>query len=427
MRNLLVSHNRGGGGGGDGEEEEEEDLRYHSTPTLWNAPPQSQWNPFDDDDDDHGDDPGMSIEKSHHASINIEPEPGRSEEGEEARKQKKTSWRRNRLVWSSFRSEKGRRNEHDDDNGDNDDDDDDRKNRAAESSASARACEWVTTDASAIQALFQPLNETIARVTDAYEQLPFEPTSAGAAALRRRMADDVAGASASAATLKSRIDKLKRDAGSLAPESAAARQAATFVGSFQRRLAAFLTQLGTLKKLAREREAKILERRAYAAFGERLASGEAETLLDDAGADGGAAAELVLRQAVRDAPKGSASENGQRTAAALAQIRGARVDADARLGEALALEASLNDLYALFLDMATLVDAQGEQLNSVAVHVASSVAYTHSANVELARAKHLQKSVLRKRCAFSWICVAIVGVVVAIVVVLVMGVSVGLS
>ena len=125
MRNLLVSHNRGGGGGGGVEEEEEEDLRYHSTPTLWNAPPQSQWNPFDDDDDDHGDDPGMSIEKSHHASINIEPEPGRSEEGEEARKQKKTSWRRNRLVWSSFRSEKGRRNEHDDDNGDNDDDDDD--------------------------------------------------------------------------------------------------------------------------------------------------------------------------------------------------------------------------------------------------------------------------------------------------------------
>ena len=288
--------------------------------------------------------------------------------------------------------------------------------RTREAAAVSERSKRVLEEASRLQAQFGTLDEALAKVKAAYDQLPFEASSSGAATLRPKMADDIAAATSAAASMRKRVDKLREDAAGEEQGSPTARQASMLADAFQRRLAAFLGQLGALKKLARDREARLLERRAYAAFGERLAAGEADKLLDSAGVDGGAAVELMLRQAVHDAPQTSGSRQG-RTATALAEVRGAHADADQRLSDAMALEQSLNELYQMFLDMAALVDAQGDELNSIAKNVESSIDYTRKGNVEVARAKHLQKSVLRKRCCF-WVAVALTIAVVVLIVLL---------
>ncbi|KAH0984250.1 hypothetical protein GBA52_011427 [Prunus armeniaca] len=66
------------------------------------------------------------------------------------------------------------------------------------------------------------------------------------------------------------------------------------------------------------------------------------------------------------------------------------------------MEKSLIELHQVFLDMAALVDAQGQQLNDIESHVARANSFVRRGNVQLELAKDYQKN-NRK-----WACIAIV-------------------
>lgn len=66
------------------------------------------------------------------------------------------------------------------------------------------------------------------------------------------------------------------------------------------------------------------------------------------------------------------------------------------------MEKSLIELHQVFLDMAALVDAQGQQLNDIESHVARANSFVRRGNVQLEVAKDYQKN-NRK-----WACIAIV-------------------
>lgn len=78
------------------------------------------------------------------------------------------------------------------------------------------------------------------------------------------------------------------------------------------------------------------------------------------------------------------------------------------------LEQSLLELHQIFLDMAVLVEAQGEMLDSIEKQVARSVEYVQSGTAALQDAKQLQKSTRK------WMCCGIITLlIVAIIIVLV--------
>lgn len=77
------------------------------------------------------------------------------------------------------------------------------------------------------------------------------------------------------------------------------------------------------------------------------------------------------------------------------------------------LEQSLMELHQIFLDMAVLVEAQGELLDNVERQVARSVEYVQSGTAALQDAKKLQKNTRK------WMCCAVgVLLVIALIVVL---------
>jgi syntaxin 1B/2/3 len=77
------------------------------------------------------------------------------------------------------------------------------------------------------------------------------------------------------------------------------------------------------------------------------------------------------------------------------------------------LEQSLMELHQIFLDMAVLVEAQGELLDNVERQVARSVEYVQSGTAALQDAKRLQKNTRK------WMCCAVgVLLVIALIVVL---------
>lgn len=79
------------------------------------------------------------------------------------------------------------------------------------------------------------------------------------------------------------------------------------------------------------------------------------------------------------------------------------------------LERQLLGLHQIFLDMAVLVEAQGELLDNIETQVAKANEYVNQGNKALTSAKALQKSTRKWMCCVLFICVAIVLVVVLVI------------
>jgi len=72
----------------------------------------------------------------------------------------------------------------------------------------------------------------------------------------------------------------------------------------------------------------------------------------------------------------------------------------------LRLEQSIKELHQLFVDMAILVEAQGEMIDQIEYNVSQSVAYTQDAVKNLRSANKLQKKSRKKMCCI--VCVLII-------------------
>jgi len=95
-----------------------------------------------------------------------------------------------------------------------------------------------------------------------------------------------------------------------------------------------------------------------------------------------------------------------------AAARNALADIQERHKDITRLETSIQELHQLFMDMAVLVEAQGELLDQIEYTVAQSVNYTGKAVEELRTATKYQKKVRKKMC-----CVIVI-LLIALVVIL---------
>jgi len=95
------------------------------------------------------------------------------------------------------------------------------------------------------------------------------------------------------------------------------------------------------------------------------------------------------------------------------QAKNALAYIEARHKDIVRLEASILELHQLFVDMAVLVDSQGELLNQIEFNVSQSVAYTADGVQELKKAVEYQKKSRKKMCIIIVILIIIIIVVLA--------------
>jgi len=95
------------------------------------------------------------------------------------------------------------------------------------------------------------------------------------------------------------------------------------------------------------------------------------------------------------------------------QAKDALAYIEARHKDIVRLEASILELHQLFVDMAVLVDSQGELLNQIEFNVSQSVAYTTDGVSELKKAVEYQKKSRKKMLIIIVILVIIIVVVLA--------------
>ncbi|KAK3540394.1 hypothetical protein QTP70_030404 [Hemibagrus guttatus] len=95
---------------------------------------------------------------------------------------------------------------------------------------------------------------------------------------------------------------------------------------------------------------------------------------------------------------------------------------ESRHKDIIRLESSIKELHEMFMDMAMLVETQGEMIDNIENNVRNAVEYVGKANEEVKKAVRYQKSARRKYIILAAILLVIIGVLALIV-----GLSVGLS
>ena len=78
-----------------------------------------------------------------------------------------------------------------------------------------------------------------------------------------------------------------------------------------------------------------------------------------------------------------------------------------------AMERNLNELHQVFLDMAVLVQAQGEQIDNIESHVDRASSFVQHGNQQLQKARFLQKNTRKWTCYGILILLIIIGIILA--------------
>ncbi|KAJ3683904.1 hypothetical protein LUZ60_014131 [Juncus effusus] len=161
----------------------------------------------------------------------------------------------------------------------------------------------------------------------------------------------------------------------------------------RKKLREFMMEFQALRQKMMAEYKETVERRVYTITGEV----PEESVIDRIISDGHS--EEILKTAIMQHGRGKVLETVQ-------EIQG-RYDA------AKEVEKSLLELHSVFMDMAVMVEAQGEKMDDIEHHVASASHYVKDANRELKTARTYQRS--NRRC----LCIGIILLLIVILIVVV--------
>ncbi|GMH45802.1 hypothetical protein BSKO_13765 [Bryopsis sp. KO-2023] len=211
--------------------------------------------------------------------------------------------------------------------------------------------------------------------------------------LREQMQDDINAVSKQAHGIKAMLEALdKSNAESLkqkdcGPGSSTERMRTSITAGLKKRLKDLMSEFTELRKRVQKEYREVVERRVRAVTGKHASEDEIDRIIETG------EGETVFQQAFLDQGKGKAMDT-------LAEIR-------ERQRAVRDLEQSLLELHQIFLDMAVLVEVQGEMLDNIERQVAQSVDYVGGAVTALTDARRFQTKARKLRCC-AIICLLII-------------------
>ena len=218
------------------------------------------------------------------------------------------------------------------------------------------------------------------------------------------MVRDIQATSADAARIKRQIEALVAEARRAEAErgagGASERIRATVTYALEVKFRDVMRDFAELRAELQRDHLAVVSRRYAAVVGHPPEEEELRQLAGDAPQE---AAERVFADAMRS--QGRALE-GAAARAGLAEVQ-ERHDAIAEL------EKGLTQLHQMFLDMATLVDQQGDVIDSIESQVAKSTDYVARGQQALAQARRHQRSARAKKAAVLLAVVALIAVIAA--------------
>ncbi|XP_021719722.1 syntaxin-125-like [Chenopodium quinoa] len=212
--------------------------------------------------------------------------------------------------------------------------------------------------------------------------------------IRARMDSDVALVLKKVKIVKGKLEALNksnaqaRNVPGCGPGSSADRTRTSVVSGLGKKLKDMMDNFQALRGKMQSEYKETMERRYFTITGEKADEKMIENLIESG------ESENFLQKAIQDQGRG--------------QILDTISELQERHDAVKEIEKNLIELHQVFLDMATLVEAQGQQLNNIESHVAHASSFVRRGTDELVEAREQQKS------SRKWYCIAIVAGIVLI-------------
>ncbi|KAL9236635.1 hypothetical protein vseg_011279 [Gypsophila vaccaria] len=216
--------------------------------------------------------------------------------------------------------------------------------------------------------------------------------------LRARMDSDVSLVLKKVKVIKGKLEALEKSNASsrnvpgCGPGSSTDRTRIGVVSGLGKKLKDMMDEFQGLRAKMQAEYKETMERRYFTITGEKAD----ETMIENLIASG--ESENFLQKAIQDQGRG--------------QIMDTISELQERHDSVKEIERNLIELHQVFLDMAALVEAQGQQLNNIESHVAHASSFVRRGTEQLVEAREYQKS------SRKWYCVAILAFIVLICVLL---------
>ncbi|PRQ53031.1 hypothetical protein RchiOBHm_Chr2g0162001 [Rosa chinensis] len=244
-----------------------------------------------------------------------------------------------------------------------------------------RKVENVKDDMGAVEKLYKQLEEA----NEESKQVHDAKSMKG---LRARMDSDVEKVLKLAKVIKEKLETLElsnadqRKLPGCGPGSSSDRTRTSVINGLAKKLQAMMDDFQGLRAKIASEYKETVGRRYFTITGEKVNNEMIENLI--ASGEG----ETLVQRAIQEQGRG--------------QILDTIQEIQERRDAVKEIEQSLIELHQVFLDMAALVDAQGQQLNDIESQVARASSFVRGGTVQLEQAKEYQKS--SRKC----ICIGIV-------------------
>ncbi|XP_047972031.1 syntaxin-132-like [Salvia hispanica] len=252
-----------------------------------------------------------------------------------------------------------------------------------------------------IEKQYEKLNALLRKLQDAHEESKAITKAAAMKAIKKRMEKDVDDVGKIARTIKLRIEELdkenlaNRQKPGCGKGSGVDRSRTATTVAMKKRFKDKMSEFQTLRENIHQEYREVVERRVFTVTGTRADEETIDQLIETGDS------EQIFQNAIREQGRG--------------QIMDTLAEIQERHDAVRDLEKKLLDLQQIFLDMAVLVDAQGDMLDNIESQVSSAVDHVQSGNTALQKAKSLQRN------SRKWMCIAIM-ILLIIVVIVVVGV-----
>ncbi|KAI3877370.1 hypothetical protein MKX03_026427 [Papaver bracteatum] len=218
-------------------------------------------------------------------------------------------------------------------------------------------------------------------------------------AIKQRMAKDVDEVSRIALLAKAKIEQLdkenlaNRQKPGAGKGTAIERTRSASTLALKKKLRDKMSEFQTLRQTIHQEYRDVVERRVFTVTGQRVDEDIIDHLIETG------ESEQIFQKAIQEQGRG--------------QILGTLAEIQERHETVKELEGKLLDLQQIFLDMAVMVEAQGEILDNIESQVSNAVDHVNLGNNALLKAKKKQKS------SRKWTCIAILILLIIIIIALV--------
>lgn len=249
-----------------------------------------------------------------------------------------------------------------------------------------------------IEKQIEKLTKLLKKLQDANEESKAVTKAATMKAIKQRMEKDIDEVMKIARTTKSQLEELDRDnltnrqkPGCGKGSGVDRSRTATTVG-LKKKLKERMSEFQTLRETIQQEYREVVERRVFTVTGNRADEETIDQLIETGNS------EQIFQKAIQEQGRGQVMDT-------LAEIQ-------ERHDTVRGIEKKLLELQQIFLDMAVLIEAQGDMLDNIESHVSGAVDAVQSGTVALHKAKILQKNSRKCMCIAIIILLIIVAIIV---------------